>query len=231
MDNEGKSPAWEGISFSDILFTGKKYLRYIVIITVLCTLCGFAVSYFFIAPKYSSSARLLVNVRQSTSSSITNDQLTTAENLANTYAVILESDTAMEAVKDSLNLNLSADAIKKMISITSVDQTQVFDISVTYTDPDVAANVANALTDVAPEIISNTIDAGTVKTIAAAKVNRTPVSPNVPLITLGALAGGFVVSLAAFLLKERLDTTFTSTDDIQKYLGLPLLGVIPSTRK
>ena len=232
MDNESNSTVWEGISFADLLYVCKKFLRYILIITAVCGLCGFIISTFFIAPKYSSSARLLVNVRQSsTSSSITNDQLTTAENLANTYAVILTSDSSMEAVKEDLNLSLSTDDIKKMITISSVDETQICDVVVTTTDPELSANIANAVASVAPDIIGDTIDAGSVKTISAAKVNRSPVSPNVLLITLCALVGGFVGSLLVFLIRERLDTTFTSPDDIQKYLELPLLGVIPNAQK
>ncbi len=60
-----------------------------------------------------------------------------------------------------------------------------------------------------------------------AEPSNTPAKPNVPLnLVLGAVVGlGFGVGLAFFL--EYLDTSVKTLDDVEKYLGVPVLAVIP----
>ena len=46
--------------------------------------------------------------------------------------------------------------------------------------------------------------------------------------TMIAVILGFMLSVGAILVINLLDKTFKSEEDIEKYLGLPLLGVIPN---
>ncbi|RYD40345.1 MAG: hypothetical protein EOP83_35425, partial [Verrucomicrobiaceae bacterium] len=59
------------------------------------------------------------------------------------------------------------------------------------------------------------------------KIARTPASPNVPLnLALGAVVGLiFGVGIAFFL--EYLDTSVKSLEDVERYLQVPVLAVIP----
>lgn len=63
--------------------------------------------------------------------------------------------------------------------------------------------------------------------IAAPKVDKEPISPNIKRnLVLGAIAG-IVAGMAAALLAERLDNVFHTPEDLKDLTKLPLLGVIP----
>ena len=71
------------------------------------------------------------------------------------------------------------------------------------------------------------MEAGSVKVISEARAGEKPVSPNKRMNT--AIAGllGLVLSVGAVFLREMLNNTFKTDEDIQKYLGFTVLGVIP----
>jgi capsular polysaccharide biosynthesis protein len=87
---------------------------------------------------------------------------------------------------------------------------------------------ASLVTDTIRGVI-RTVKAGSVEVISPAKENDTPVSPKTPLYTGGAFLAGIVLAFVAALLIETFDNTFKSKEDIQKYLGLTVIGFIPST--
>lgn len=60
-----------------------------------------------------------------------------------------------------------------------------------------------------------------------AKPNRTPARPNVPLlVSLGSVLGLVLGLVLAFFL-EYMDTSVKTLDDVERYLGVPVLAVIP----
>jgi len=63
--------------------------------------------------------------------------------------------------------------------------------------------------------------------IAAPKVEKEPISPNIKRnLILGAIAG-VMAGMAAALLAERLDNVFHTPEDLKDLTKLPLLGIIP----
>ncbi len=63
--------------------------------------------------------------------------------------------------------------------------------------------------------------------IAAPKVEKEPISPNIKRnLVLGAIAG-VMAGMAAALLAERLDNVFHTPEDLKDLTKLPLLGIIP----
>lgn len=67
--------------------------------------------------------------------------------------------------------------------------------------------------------------------IEDARAPRMPMWPNIPRnLLLGLCAGLFVGALVAFLL-DVLDTTLKSKEDVEKLLGLPVIGFVPRIAK
>lgn len=80
---------------------------------------------------------------------------------------------------------------------------------------------------VAQEAISIKIPRTSVEIIDQARPPTAPVKPNVPLyLGLAAIAGLVMGIMLAFFI-EYLDTSVKTIDDVERYLGLPVLGVIP----
>jgi capsular polysaccharide biosynthesis protein len=217
------------LNLRDIFFILKKHIILIVIISISCAIIAFIVLHFFVQPKYKADATLVVNAGQSTSATyIGNDQLNASAQLVKTCAVILSRDSVLEKVIQNLGLSYSTSALRSEISITGVSNTVVLDISVTDHDAELAAGIANELADLAPDILIQTVKAGSVESVSPAKPSDSPSSSGIKLKILIAFFGGLVVAVVLAFILESLNNTFTTEDDIRKYLDLPLLGVIPS---
>lgn len=220
---------YETIDLREIFLIIKKNLLLIVAVTILASVAGFLVSAFLLTPEYEASASLIVNSRedQSTQTTITNDQLTSATKLVDTYSVILTSDTVLDKTIETLGLDLDYEELLEKVTVEAVNATQVMRISVRDADPVLAQNIVANIVDQAPEIIIQTVKAGSVEVISQAKAADEPVSPKKAINT--AISGilGLIVALSVVFLRSMLNNKFMTDDDINKRLGLTVLGVIP----
>ncbi len=209
----------------------KKRIIYIILGTLLVAVISGCITEFFITPNYTASCTLYVysnTDRVSTDSSIGQGEITASQQLVNTYIVVLESDFVLEEVAQNLELNMTASQLRSMISCSQINETEIFEVTVTSASPALAADIANAIADVAPDAIVETIKAGGVSVIDYAKVPSSPSSPNFKLnIAIGALVG-FVVTFLAFFIRELFDTTVTEEADLEReFEDIPLIGTIP----
>ena len=221
---------YETIDLLEILRLLKKNLLVIFAVTILLAVAGYLVSAFAMTPQYEASATLIVNSREdqaTTQAPITNDQLTSATKLVDTYAVILTSDTVLDKTISNLNLNMSYNDLVERVRIESVNSTQVMKITVKDTDPERARAIVADIVEQAPEIIIQTVKAGSVEIISQAKAEPEPVSPSKAKNTVLAGMLGLVISVGIVILRYLLNNKFMTDDDITNKLGLTVLGVIP----
>lgn len=222
----------EEIDLSEIFVIIKRNILIILVSGLVLGILAFSYTKFAVKKQYVSSGTLIVNNRKSESNSVTNDEITSAKNLASVYSIVIKSEPILNQVLTNLKLdtteNINTDQLSKLITVSSVDATQVMKVSVKTKDPKLSEQIANEVLKVSPEIIEETVEAGSVKVISQAKVNENAVSPNVIQNTLIAIILGFMLSVGAVLVINLLDKTFKDEEDIEKYLGLPLLGVIPN---
>lgn len=66
-----------------------------------------------------------------------------------------------------------------------------------------------------------------IQLVEEATLPRGPVTPRIPLNLAIGLFGGLAFGLALALGRETLDSSLKSTEDVEQYLGLPFLGVLP----
>ena len=70
-----------------------------------------------------------------------------------------------------------------------------------------------------------------VSVLDAALVNRSPVKPNRKTVVVIAVIIGLIGGLGLALFFEYLDNTVKTHDDIEKFLGVSFLGLVPSIRE
>lgn len=223
MENEG----YETIDLLEVLNAVRQHLLAVILTTVLLAGVGFAVSKFFITPQYEASALMIVNTRQDTSSNVTSDQINSATKLVSTYSIIIKSDTVLQQVINNLGLSLTYEKLADRVTVSAVDDTQVMKVTVKSDNPEWARQVCEQITVVSPDVILESVEAGSVKVISSAAVNPTPVSPNVGRNTMLGGVLGLVISVGIILLAVLLDNKIHTEDDIAKYLDLAVVGVIP----
>ena len=218
------------IDIKEILLLLRKHILALAATSLAFALVGGLVTKFAITPQYEASATLIVNSRedQTGQAYITNDQITSATKLVNTYAVILTSDTVLEKTIEDLGLDMSYGQLVSKVSIQAVNDTQVMKITVRDADPQLAEEITASIVEQAPEMIIQTVKAGSVEVISQAKAGQEPVSPSLKKNVAIAGAIGFLLCFAFFFARHLLNNRFMTESDITSKLGLTVLGVIPS---
>ena len=204
----------------------RKNLVLIVIVTVIFGIGAYFYSSFFISKQYSASAMIIVNNKSNDKNVINTTELTAAQDLAEVYSIIIKSDTVLQQVIDNLQLNMSYETLNSRIDVSAVNSTQVVRITM---NAEFAQKVVAEIVEVAPPIIADKVEAGSVKVISASKISNggKPVSPNLRRNALIGAAAGLVLVLLLVFLRELTNNTFKTEDDILSTLNVPLIGIIP----
>lgn len=223
MDNEEN----EVIDLTEILSAVRQHLLELIFVTLVAALVGFTASKFLMNPKYDSSALMIVNTRQDVNANVTSDQINSATKLVSTYSIIIKSDTVLQQVIDNLGLNLTYAQLNKRVTVAAVDDTQVMKITVQSDSPEWARQVCEQIITVAPDVIKEAVEAGSVKVISNPSLATEPVSPNIEKNTMLAAAVGFVLVIGIIVLQVLLDNKINTEEDVTKYLDMTVLGVIP----
>ncbi len=216
------------INFRQIVIILWRKIWLIILIMILFGAAAFSYSYWLVTPLYSASASMYVyNQQNRTDSSITSSDLTTSQKLVSTYIVVLKSNSVLDKVSRELNYKYSAEQIRKMLSASSMDGTEAFEIKVINKDPEVARSIANTIAYTAPQEIIRVVKAGAVEVIDYASLPQKPTYPNIKLNTaIGAFAG-LVAAILISLLIAMADTTVHTEEDLTEVFEIPVLGVIP----
>lgn len=203
---------------------------------VMGAVAAFLVAAFLITPLFKSKAMLYVNNSSisvgSTSFSISTGELSAAQSLVKTYIVIMQSRQTLNAVIEQADLPYTYDELKEMISAASVNNTEIFEIVATSTDPEEAELIVNTISNILPDKIADIVEGSSVRVVDYGVVPVYPVSPNVTRFALvGFLLGG-VLSVGVIILLELLNNSIRSEDYLIQTYDLPVLAVVPAmTRK
>jgi capsular polysaccharide biosynthesis protein len=218
----------ETISLKELFETIKKRLWLIVLITVIATTTSGVVSYFLLTPIYQSSTQLLVNQAKNEQGSVDVNQIRSNLEIINTYNVIIKSPAILDKVSQELNNNETASSLNSRVTVGSESNSQVLKITVQHPDPVMAANIANTTAAVFQTEIVNLMNVDNVSILSAAQFSDSPVpiKPRPALNMAIAFVVGLMAGVGLAFLMEFLDNTVKNEQDIEKLLGLPVLGSI-----
>lgn len=229
MNNENTNQTTRNtFDLLDLLRQIKKYFWLLLLFVICMGAAGYFYSTYFIVPQYESSIMMIVNTIENNNSNVTNDNITSAQNLVSTYAVIIKSNTVLDRVIDDLNLNIEYDDLNENVYVDAVDDTQVMRVAVRNENKDLSAEIVDDIAEVAPNIIVDAVEAGSCKVISHVKTSDDPVTPNVEKNTLLMGALGLLIAIIAIVIRSLFTVRkIVDDNDAQKYIGLPVLGVIP----
>lgn len=218
----------ETINLKELLQTLKKRMSLIVIISLLAVTVSGLISFFLLTPIYQASTQLLVNQSKNEQGVYNYNEVQTNLQLINTYNVIIKSPAILDLVIDELNLDMTTAQLNEKITVQSEQNSQVVNISVADPDASQAAEVANKTAEIFTREIASIMKVDNVSILAKAVVvdNQSPIKPK-PLLNIAiALVVGLMAGVGLAFLLEYFDNTIKNEQDIEKTLGLPLLGVI-----
>lgn len=185
----------------------------------------------FISPKYKSSAMFYVNNSNinvgNVSVSMSSGDLSTSRGLVKSYIVILNTRETLVDVIDYAGVDRTVAQLSNMIAAESVNDTEIFRVTVTSTDPQEAQKIADAVAYILPKRIGTIIEGTSAKVADAAVVPAKPSSPSYTNNTIIGFALGLLLSVGIIVLRELFDVSVRSTEDIASVCNHPVLAAVP----
>lgn len=198
----------------------------ILLVGITTALIGFAISFFVIAPTYESTTKIYI-LNKNESQNVTYSDMQLGTQLTKDYSELINSRYVLEEVIQKLRLNLDYQGLKEKVSVSSPTDTRIVAITVTDKDPVEAMNIANAIRESASNHIGNVMDIDAVNVVESANMPTKKAGPS--YLKWTAIAGmlGVLLVCAMVLIKYLLDDTIKTSEDVERYLGLSTLAIIP----
>lgn len=207
-------------------------LRSKILAILMCGIIfgGLAFGYakYLVTPQYTSSSMMLVLTKETTLSSLANLQI--GSQLTKDYSLLITSRPVLTEVVDNLDLDMDYKALKNCITVTNQDDTRILQIAVQYPNAKKAKDIVDELSNVASEYIGEQMEVTPPKIIETGEVSTVRSDTSVTKTTAMGILLGMLLCAGVVVVKALMDDTIRSEEDIEKYLGLSTLSVIPDRK-
>lgn len=198
----------------------------IISVGLFCALACLILSKFIMTPTYESTTKIYI-LNKTDSASVTYSDMQMGTQLTKDYAELISSRYVLEEVIQKLSLDVEYKELLNKVAVTTPSDTRIVAITVTDTDPAQAMNIANCIREVSSDHIQNVMDIEAVNVVETANMPTEKAGPSVMRWTLiGGILGVFLIC-AVVLIQYLMDDTIKTSEDIEKYLGLSTLALIP----
>lgn len=203
-----------------------KKLWLIIAVAVVCA-CGMAgYTHLRIEPTYTSTSTMLVLTKETTLTSLADLQL--GSQLTKDYTVLITSRPVLDEVIENLDLKMNYKQLKGKVSIDNPEDTRILSISVTTNDAKQAKAIVDELASVSSTFIGDMMEVTPPKIIEDGEFIGTKTGPSLTKNTVIGFAVGALLVCAVIVVLELLNDTIQTEEDIERYLGVPTLAVVPN---
>ena len=198
----------------------------ILLCGVLAGAIGFCCSFFIMTPQYQSTTKIYILNKQN-GSSITYNDLQMGTQLTKDYKVLITSRDVLEEVIADCKLDESYKGLSERVTVETISDTRIIAITVEDPDPVMAQTLADKIRDVAAEHIKEVMDIEAVNVAEEANLPENPSGPSVKKWTVLGILAGICLCAGILLVRFLMDDTIKTSEDVEKYLGLSTLALIP----
>ncbi len=216
------------IDLGEIFYALLRRIWIIIGAIVLGGAIGGAYSYFFLTPQYTSTAKIYVLSKETTLTSLADLQIGTQ--LTKDYKTIITGRSVMQEVVDKLHLDIDYKELVTKLEVENPSDTRILSISATDPDAELAKEIVDMTAKVASDYVGEIMEMTPPKLIESGEVATKKTSPS---NTKNAAIGGLIAAVLVcgyITLTVILNDTIKSEDDVEKYLELPVLAVIPDSK-
>ena len=134
-------------------------------------------------------------------------------------------------VLQRLGLDYTYSQLAEMVSVENPKDTRILYVNVVSDDPQEAKDMADTYAQVAREFIAVKMDTEQPNIFEEALLPSRPSSPNKSRNIIMGFMIGLILSCSVIIAQFLMDDRLRSADDIEKYVQLPTLGVMPKQTK
>lgn len=182
-------------------------------------------------PMYKSDTTILLVNSASTDGSYNSTELQLNKSLVGTYSEIIKSRRILDPVIKNLGLDYSYGKLKNNISVSSIANTEIIQISVGDSDPELASRIANEIASVFSIEIQKIYKLNNISVVDKAVDSVKPYNINYMKDNLIYIAAALILSFGVIFVMFYFDTTIKTSEEIENKLGLTVVGIVPKVEK
>ena len=217
----------EFIQLREFLYLLKKKWALIVFIIAICLISTIAITKYVIKPVYESKTKVFVGKEINNESTYDQWEIQMYQQLMQTYVELASTNNLIESALESINLDKDVEDVLENLSVVQKENTQILEISYKSIDSQESFDVVNAITNEFIKVSRDIIPNVNIEIIDDAQIAKEPLTNNLLRNLVVAFIGGCVLSVSLVLLMDFFNNTFNSKEDVERNLGLPIIGVIP----
>ena len=227
-----------------ILFALLRKWKLIVIFAIIGALVGYFYTNQYTTLTYSSDVKFLayatdgndevdenlsIDVQRSSNTS----KMNYVRSMLPTYITIMQTNEfnsrVVSDLNETYNSNFSSDTVNGALNIEKLNDTSIFQITVTTTDPELSYKIAKQLETTVPKVMKEK-NQGLVRAsvedraVKATSAGSKGYAKKMMFSTLIAVA----LSAAYVVLRTLLDVRIKSSDELTEKYNIPVLGAIPN---
>ena len=151
--------------------------------------------------------------------------------LTKDYTVLVKSRPVIDQVIENLDLDMTYGQVLSRLELDNPTDTRMITITFTDEDPEMAKKVADEVAKVSKARVKEIMNTQEPTIAEEGYIPEQPSSPSMMKNVVMAGLLGVLLAMAVIVVIYLMDDTIKSSDDVEKYLGLTTLGVIPIESK
>ena len=219
----------EEINLKEVYSYFKSKILWILLAIVAIIIIGNVYTIITREPMYRSNTTIVLVGESKEGYSQSDSQLN--QNLIGTYSEIIKSRKVLSQVIENLKLKMSVEELSNNITTTSVEDTEIIQITVANAKAKDAKKITDEVAKVFSEEIQDIYNLENVAIIDKAELSKNPYNINYVKDNVIYIIVGFVLSFGIVFIMYYFDTSIKSSEVVEEKLGLTVIGVVPKEDK
>ncbi len=226
----GNKIAFKSITARDLWDILKRCYLIVIAVAMIATVVLYVRAKLTYVPVYTSTATVVL-IGENNEGEFNAIQFADDYNIANRIIgecnYLMKSRRVLNAVGEDVGISNGYGALYNSVVIENPEDTRIFNITVTASSPEKAKEIADSVAKNGIEEIQTIFNYDRLRVFEEGNLNKSP-SNGISVTTyvlFGAIAGAAVYAL--FLMMYLFDSYIHTEEDIERYLGLSVIGEIP----
>lgn len=222
----------ENFGIKDFLDVVKRRKIIIVISFLISIILAVLLSFYFIKPNYTVSTSIIVGkTNEASIDQAGYNNILLYQNLLKTYSEIIMSNTVSKKASEKLSGEFTEKQILRLIKVIPKDNTQILVLTAQGPSAEKALDLLNAVSESFIEQASRVYPSVSVDILDKAELSSSTNSRSKGLIFLVVFFIEIMLLTGSVFLIEYFDLSIKNDSDIEKYIGLKVIGIIPKYKQ
>ena len=218
----------EEINIKDFFNYLKKYILIICGVVVIFVIGVFIYDKSIKKPLYTTYTTIILTKSNETqtSTTITQNDILLNQKLVETYTRIIKSKLVLDQVISETGTTYTAEELGQNVAVEAYENTEMLKISVTDSDPELAASIANSIAQVFSGEVAKIYQMNNISVIDIAQVPEEVSNNTLTRDFFIALFISIFGSIGVIFIIYYFDDSIKLTDDLEEEIGMPVIAKV-----